>query len=534
MNDGRRATGTAGTGALVRATFRRDRVRLLVWAAAILVLVVVTAESTKGLFPTQADLDRVAATTADNPAAIAFNGPPVALDTMGGQIAFQLGAFGLAMVGLASLLLTSRFTRAEEDSGRLELVRALPVGRHAPMVVGLVLVAALDVVVGALTTVTLLGEDLPVAGSVALGASMTAVGWLFVGLTLVTAQLTDNPRVASGAAGAVLGAGFLLRAVGDATDGTLSWASPIGLAQKSRPYGGERWWPLLLCLAIAGGLVAAAVALANRRDFGSGLFPPRPGPARAAPGLGSPLGLAVRLHRGAVLWWAVGTLVMAVAMGSLAGSIEDFVSDNDTLADYLARTGGASLADGFLATSLLLLALLPAGAAVQLLLRARSEELEGRAEAILATPASRTRWSSSHALVAVAGSTLAQLVGGLGLGVSAAITLGDAGEVLDLTAASAAYLPAIWLVAAAAIVLLGVVPRASVAAWVVWSFCLVVAYFDTLVDFPALVRDVSPFEHVPFVPVERTDAAPLVVLAAVAVAAALTGQAGLRRRDLGR
>jgi putative exporter of polyketide antibiotics len=39
---------------------------------------------------------------------------------------------------------------------------------------------------------------------------------------------------------------------------------------------------------------------------------------------------------------------------------------------------------------------------------------------------------------------------------------------------------------------------------------------------------------VPFVPVERTDAVPLVVLAVLAVAATLTGQAGLRRRDLGR
>lgn len=526
-------TQVYATGALIPPIVRRDRVRLVVWAAGILLLVVVTVVSTKDLYSTQAQLDQVAAVSKDNPAALAFNGPPVALNTMGGQIAFQLGAFGLAMAGLMSLLLTSRVTRGEEESGRLELVRALPVGRHAPLAAGVVAIAVLNVLVGALSAAVLIAENLPVAGSLVLGASFTAVGLFFVALTALTAQLSDNPRVASGLAGAVLGLGFATRAIGDATNGTLSWISPIGLAQKSRAYGGDVPWPLLLSLALSGALLAGAVALSNRRDFGSGVLASRPGPAHASPPLGSELGLAVRLQRAAVLWWTVGALSLAVTCGSLASAIDDFVADNDALTDYFRRTTGVTLTDSFLATSLLLVALIPAGAAVQMLVRARSEETGGRAEAMLATPATRTRWFGAHLAVALVGSALAMLVAGLGLGISAALVLRDGGQVSRLTLASLAYLPAIWVFIGVVTALFGLVPRSVNLAWVAWGLCLVFAFFGTLIDIPRVLRDLSPFEHVPLVPAFDFEALPIVVMLAVAALLTGLGITGLRRRDLG-
>jgi polyether ionophore transport system permease protein len=131
-----------GTADLTRFALRRDRVRIAVWVIAIVVLVIITAASTKSLFPTQADLDQAAAASQDNPAALAFNGPAVALNTMGGQIAFQVGAVGLTVVGLMSLLMVGRLTRGEEESGRLELIRSMAVGRHAPLAAAVIVVGA--------------------------------------------------------------------------------------------------------------------------------------------------------------------------------------------------------------------------------------------------------------------------------------------------------------------------------------------------------------------------------------------------------
>lgn len=522
----------AGAAALVRPILRRDRTRFVAWTAAILLLVLVTATSTKDLYPTQADLAAAARLAEGNAAALAFNGPAVALDTMGGQIAFQLGAFGLTVVGLMAVLLTGRLTRGEEEGGRLELLRSMPIGRHAPLVASVAVVGAAVVAVGAASAAVLVGQDLPVAGSVALGLALAVVGLFFVGVTSLTAQLSENARVASGIAGAVLGAAFAIRAVGDAYAPGLSWLSPIGVAQKSRPFGDEVWWPLLLLALAAVALLAVAARLASRRDFGSGLLPPRPGPATAEPALGRPLGLARRLTQATVAWWTVGILLLAVVYGSLASAIDDFVSDNDALTDYFAR-GGGSLVDSYLATALLLNALLPAGAAVQVLLRIRSEEVDGRGEAVLATPTSRVAWAGSFVAVAVVGSTVGLLAGGVGTGVGAAISLGDAGQVGRLTAAAMAYLPAVWVLVGFGVAALGLVPRWSVvAAWVAWGGCLFVAFFGGLIEVPQAIADLSPFEHVPLVPSEPVALLPLVVLLLVAAGLVAAGAAGLRRRDV--
>ena len=61
---------------------------------------------------------------ADNAAFIAMAGPARALNTVGGQVAWQASAFGAIVAGMMSMFLIGRHTRAEEESGRDELVRA--------------------------------------------------------------------------------------------------------------------------------------------------------------------------------------------------------------------------------------------------------------------------------------------------------------------------------------------------------------------------------------------------------------------------
>ena len=524
--------GLAGTGALVRLIVARDKVRMLAWLGGILLLVVATASSTKGIYPTQADLDEAAAVALANPVALAFNGPDQALDTIGGQVAFQIGAFGLLVVGLMSLLLLGRLTRGEEDSGRLELVRSMPVGRQAPLAAGLLVVTAANVVLGALTAAVLVAQDLPVAGSVLFGAAFGAFGIAFVGVTAVTAQVTENPRVTGGLAGGVLFAAFVLRAVGDVGTGALSWASPMGWAQRARPYAGERWWPVALLLVVAAGLVAGAAALAARRDFGAGLVAPRRGPAAAAPSLRGPVGLAARLGRGAVLWWGVATLSLGLTYGSLADAIEEFVSDNEALLDVLAAYGDASLVDSYLATSLLIMALLAAGPGIQIAARLRSEEAGQRAEPILAAPASRSAWMRSHLAAALAGSAVSLAVGGLGLGATYAATGGGWRQVPRLTAAALVYAPAVWVLVAVAAALFGLAPRWTAGAWVALAVCFVIAMFGPLLDLPAWLVGLSPFQRTPAVPADPLRAAPPVALAALAAGLVAAGLAGFRARDL--
>jgi ABC-2 type transport system permease protein len=355
---------------------------------------------------------------------------------------------------------------------------------------------------------------------------------VFVAITAVAAQVWENPRVVSGVAGGLLGISFAVRAVGDIGSGSLSWLSPMGWAQKARPYAGERWWPLALCAVVAGLLMVAAAVLAEQRDFGMGMVAPKPGPARAASGLDSVFGLAVRLHRGAAFWWGISALALGLVYGSLANSIDDFVSDNDSLKDVLAGNGHASLTDSYLATSLLIVALLAAGPGLQIALRLRTEEAGLRAEAILATPTSRRAWLGSHLTAALAGSAFTLVLGGLGLGAAYAVTGGGAKQILRMGAASLAYLPAVWLVTAVAVVLFGAAPRWAPGAWVGLAACFVIAMFGPLLDPPSWVLDVSPFQHIPRLPADSLRVGPLAVVGAVALVLSLAGIARFRARDV--
>jgi ABC-2 type transport system permease protein len=528
----RSPTTLAGTWRLARFMLRRDRVRIPVWIASIAGTVWFSAASIQALYPTQADLDAAAAPLYDNAAVIALQGPTYAIDTLGGNIVFNIGAFGYVAMALMGMFLVGRHTRADEEEGRTELVRATVVGRNAPVTAALTVTSTALTLTGALITLAMLTLDLPVAGSVAYGAAMAGFGAFFAGATAVAAQVSEHNRTAYGLTGAALGLSFVLRAVGDVGSGALSWLSPMGWAQSVRPYADERWWPLAL---LAGGtlaLLAVAYELLSRRDLGSGMIAPRPGPPVAAPWLPRPWGLAVRLQRGALVAWAAGLVLGGAAYGSLGEDVADLVGDSEQLNDLLAQAAG-NLTDSFFATALLTLAVVAGGFTISSALKPRSEETGGRAEQLLATALSRWRWAGSHLAVAVAGSVVLMVAIGAGMGATYALIVGDAGEVARLTVAALAFAPALWVLAGFATALAGLAPRATAATWALFAWCALVGFLGSLLGLPQWAMDLSPFQHVPLVPAEPVEWLPLVALTLVAAALAAAGLAGLRRRDAG-
>ncbi|MGH9249549.1 MAG: ABC transporter permease [Acidimicrobiales bacterium] len=528
-----RRTTLTGTWSLVRFILRRDRQRLPVWIAGITLLVLSTGASIEGLYPTQADLDKAAQTAQENAALIALNAPAYGLDTLGGQTVFNVGSFGYVVMALMGMFLVGRHTRADEENGRTELLRATVLGRNAPVTAVLVVAAAAFAALGGLITLSMLSQDLPTAGSVLYGAAMGGFGLLFACVTAVTVQVTEHNRAALGFAGVVLGAAYVVRAVGDVGDGTLSWASPMGWAQAARPYAGERWWTLLLLAGAAIICVALAFALQGVRDLGSGLVPPRPGPPVASAALvGSAYGLPFRLQRASLIAWTLGLGLTGVSYGSVGQDVRDLIGDNDAFEDIIAP-GGGSLTDAFFTTSLLMLALIAGGFAISSTLRLRSEEAGGRAEPLLATGLGRARWVTSYLAVALGGSAVLMAAAGFGMGLTYGVAVSDLGQLGRLLGAAVAFVPALWVLVGVTLVLFGWAPWATAAAWAVLVACFVVGLFAELLDLPSWVVDVSPFQHVPAMPSEGFALTPIVALTAIAAVLMAAGVAGFRRRDAG-
>lgn len=518
------------TGALTLLRFhlRRDRWMLLGWIGAIVVLYWSQAVSIVGLYPTQADLDRAAASLEGNAAFVAMAGPAVALDTVGGQIAFQMAAFGAVMTALMSMFLTTRHTRAEEDSGRDELLRAAAVGRYAPLTATVVLVVLANMLV-TVGVITSLAPYAPLAGALALGVGAGLNGLFFGGVALVAAQVADGARTANGIAGGLLGVAYGVRAVGDVAGGGLSWASPIGWAQGMRPYADERWWPVVLFVIGIGVLGVAAVMMLDRRDLGSGLRGTRPGPARGR--LGSVGALAWRLQRTSIVAWVAAMFVFGSAYGSIGDGAGDLVGDSD-LGNEVFAQGGSPITEAFFGVAALMLAVIGSAFVVTSVLRLRGEEADGHAEVLLATATSRRRWAVSHLVPSAVGGVLVVAAAGVGLALGYASTTGAWSRFGELAAAVTQHGAAVLVLAAATFVLHAASARLGRLAWALLAYAAIVLVFGQVLRLPEWLMDVSPFHHLALMPSEPFEIAPLLALLAAAAALTVLGDTLLRRRDI--
>jgi ABC-2 type transport system permease protein len=523
----------AGTGALLRFMLRRER-RTLPWWMLAGVLFGVQSIGSQANYDSPEKLAQLQVTLGGNPALVALSGPKELLQTIGGEATFEAFLYVAIIVALMNMILIGRNTRADEETGRAELLRSARVGRRAPLAAALALAGLSNVAIGVVLFAAAAGTGLPVTGSVVLALAAAGVGVFFAGVASVAVQVFDHPRAAYGAVGLVLGASFVLRAAGDAGTTVLSWLSPIGWAQRTLPFVENRLWPLLLHVAAAAALVVLAVALLDRRDFGAGLVASRPGPANASRSLGTPLGLAWRLQGGTFIGWALGLFVLGIALGSFTESIEQFVADNPDLAAMLSG-GAESIVNGYLALSAMLLALTAAGYGVSATLRARAEESSGRAEPILATRTSRSGWLGSHATISMVGTVLVIAAAGIGLGLGYGPMISDYGQIPRLAGVALVYAPATCAIVGLAVLGVGAAPRLGpILAWAALGLCSFLALFGDLVDTPEWLFRVSPFTHTPQFPAVPLTATPLIVITAVVAALLAGGFLGLRRRDVGR
>ncbi len=533
----------AGTRELTRLAVRRDRIALPAAVYVIVALVAGTAYTFRKLYPTAAGRAALAATGESNPA-LRFLYGRLDGDSLGSLTTWRYGIWAAIFTALMAIFVVIRHTRTDEEAGRLELMGSASVGRDAPLTAGLLPAVTASLLIAGLLALVLPLAKLPAAGSAALALGIGGCGLAFTGVAAVAAQLTSAARGARGIALGVLGAAFMLRGVGDSAGpggpSWLSWASPLGWVQLSRPFAAERWWVLSLPLAAFAAGVAVAFRLAAQRDHGAGLLPDRPGRPAASRWLRGPAGLAWRLQRGTLLGWAAGYVVTFAASGAAAQGVGQLFGTSSALRREFTRLGGqAAIVNAYLAALMLLAGLVAAAYATSAVLRLRTEETAERAEPVLATAASRVRWGLSHLAVAAGGAALLLAVAGLAAGLGYGLRTGSPGpEAARMLGAALAQLPATLLVAGIAVVLVGWWPGGSVAgAWTAVSAVVAISLFGAALQLSHWVLDVSPFTHVPRLPggpvTLHTTGGPLLWLGLAALALAAAGLAGVRHRDIG-
>ena len=525
------------TGALVRSSLRTDRLRLGLWLSGVVGVLLASAASVRSLYSTASEVRRYVAMVDMSPAMAtvnrAMNGPGIGFDRpdTGVVLVNEVGVWGAVVFALMAVFVTARLTRGEEESGRVDLVRSRSVGRHAPLAAAVAVAVGIETLAAAIVCVAFVMMGFGPRGSVALALGFLTVGVVSMTITALGAQVASTGRATIGIGATAIGAMFVLRAIGDAGTGALSWSSPIGWVHRMRPFAGERWWVLLLPLLTSVALGATTVALSDRRDLGSGLLHERRGADRASGPATRPTGLSVRLQRGQIVAWSIGVFVLGATYGSVASDIAEIMAENPELERFIALQG-ASPADSYLAYTLVLGALLVGGAAIASMLRLRHDEVEGRLEVALARPVPRWRWLGAQIWVATALSVTTLAASGAGTGVGLAVTSGDGGAVLRLIAASLTLLPVPIVLIGLTTLLVGAAPRWSALTWAALTVMVVVALLGEILRLPGWVQAISPLDHLPPVPAESFDPLVFATVAALGVLLAAVGALGFHRRDI--
>jgi ABC-2 type transport system permease protein len=101
-----------------------------------------------------------------------------------------------------------------------------------------------------------------------------------------------------------------------------------------------------------------------------------------------------------------------------------------------------------------------------------------------------------------------------------------------LVGASLAQLPAVWLLAAVALLLFALLPKWAMAAWAVYAVVFVAGVVVPAAWPNSRVADLSPFTHVPKLPGPDMTWGALAWLSVLVVVALGVGYFGFRRRDI--
>ncbi len=536
-------TPFAGTFTLLRLYLRLDRVRLVIWFVVIIGLVLLTTSAVGNLIADEADatgltvyevLEKQGALVDTNRAVVALSGPAKSLGTYGGRYAFELGSFHLILPVVMSILLAVRHTRSDEENGRIELLRSGSVGIWAVVAASGIELLMANGLIGVGIAGAFMAEGIDPARSMLFGLGYVLQAMVFAGIAFVWAQVFEFGRTAVAASLATLAVSFAIRSAGDVSESGLSWVSPLGWVQQFDAFGQQNAAALVVPAIAAVGLGGLALYLSGHRDVGAGLIGSNVGPPGAKPSLVSPLGLAWRLTKGTLAAWIAGVTFLGGMYGTLIEDLERFLDQNESLAAVMEASGVDPdiFRNSFMAMVLSLLAIIGSGGMIQTILRAASEEQNGRAESVLGGSVPRWRWLGSFALIAAGAAPVTMAIGGLALGVGDGLRSGTVSDPWGAVIAGLARVPALWAMAGLAMLLYG--PNARLVSVVGGLFAgsRVLLVGGGAVRLPQWVKDLSAFEHVNHRPATDQGLVAVVVLLVLGVGSAAAGLRLFTRRDL--
>ncbi|PGZ15445.1 ABC transporter permease [Bacillus cereus] len=524
------------TGKLAAFIMRRERIRTPIWLLSLSILTCIVAVSFTEMYPSQQER-QIIAETMKNPAMVAMLGQGYGLKnyTIGAMMANQMLLFTAIAVGIMSILFVARHTRADEEDGRIEMIRSLPVGRlsnlNATIYVSFGINVILALIIGLGLSVLNI-ESIDLGSSLLYGAALGATGIIFTAITALFAQLTESSRGTIGFSITILLISYLIRAIGDVSNETLSWFSPFGWVLGSEVYVNNYWWPIVLTIGVAFVLVIISLYLNAIRDLEAGFIPAKPGRKQASHFLQSPFGLALRLQRIGIIAWGIGLFILGASYGSILGDLESFFANNEMMAKMLTPVEGFSLTEQFLSTLMKVITMMCTIPPLMAMFKLKGEEKQNRTEHLLSRATSRSQVMGSYFIVSIISGFVMLSLAAIGLALAGNAVMKETISFSTFYSAAIVYLPAMWIMIGVAILFIGFAPKFSGLTWVYLTYSFFVIYLGGLFQLPKWMSNLTPFGYIPRLPVEEVDFVKFSILVVVAIVLMVLGFVGYNKRDI--
>jgi ABC-2 type transport system permease protein len=476
--------------------------------------------------------------------------PAMRLDTVGGYVQYR--AYGSLAIVFAIWALASAAgaARGNEERGIVEVVLATGLSRvrvlasHVAAFAFASVVAAFAASAGLMVGAIAGQESFPIGPAIEAAMLLAALSVSCYSLVLLIAQLVP-PRLATGTAGAVLLALFLLNSLSRTFDSlhALRWLSPFRYYELSTPLPPGGNFDVAATLVLLGFAIVAAglAALAfQKRDLGSALYPLRasvhPPTYEQSRALVWRVPIARDLYdrRVGLATWAIGVAAMAALFVVLTKTIVQPLLSIPGLATYFAAILHGPIYQSFLSSLWFGVAqLLVAGFAITQVGRWSSEDADGRLELILSNPVSRTRVVIERAAVLLLGALIIAALSGVAVGIEShyqSIAV-DSGRLAE---ASLMLVPVALVFAALGALLAARLPRPAVGILGVFAFAsYLMLQLGPLFKLPDWVQDMSAFKLYGQPLVEGVDRAGLAILVAIVLVGFSASAIVMQRRDIG-
>jgi len=285
-------------------------------------------------------------------------------------------------------------------------------------------------------------------------------------------------------------------------------------------------------LALAFVLFCVAYLLNARRDIGQGLLPEKQGRSYASRFLRTPLGLVWRQNRNTLLSWTIMLFGFGAALGGILRDAEHFAGENGAFQMLMPTSADFSAVELFTMFLNVGFAVVCIAPVLILIFKVLREEREGRAEPILSRSVSRPYYLANFITLAFVATLLMPFVTTVGLWTVSSLMMETPLAFGSLIHSMMVYVPALWVLLGLGIFVVGIFPKAVMFCWAYFTYIFVIGFFGELLDMPQWALSLSPFYHIPQLPLESMRVLPLAILTVVALVLTVSGFVFFRRRDV--